>query len=180
MKAPRNNTSPLTPARLRELLSFDPNEGIFRWAATAPRGRGHPRPGKVAGGLNAEGYVKIMLDGTRYAAHRLAWFWVHGEWPSSWLDHEKGARSDNRAAKLRPADGSTNAANSCGWKRSGAGLKGCYPQNGGSTWQAAIRVNRKLIYLGSFPTEQLAHEAYVAAARQHFGEFANAGNAAAK
>jgi hypothetical protein len=51
------------------------------------------------------------------------------------------------------------------------GLKGMSIRPNGR-YQARIRVDKKIIWLGTFDTPEEAHSAYVQAAKQHFGEFA--------
>lgn len=86
----------LTVERLRELLDYDPETGVFRWKE--PRRK--CRVGEVAGSLRKDGYVKIQVDGRFYQAHRLAWLCVYGVWPSA-IDHIDGNRANNAIANLR-------------------------------------------------------------------------------
>jgi hypothetical protein len=98
----------LTQARLRELLTFDPASGEFRWL---------PRPitkyqdkswnaryaGTVAGSSSGTGHRLIGVDGGRYCAHRLAWLWLYGEWPTRDLDHADVTPNNNCIENLRTA-----------------------------------------------------------------------------
>ena len=77
-------TQDLIAERLRELLSYEPETGVFRWRVS----RGPAVAGSVAGSLTTYGYIKIKVDGRFYRAHRLAWIYVHGVWPSKDLDHK--------------------------------------------------------------------------------------------
>lgn len=162
--------------RLREVLDYDLKTGIFRWRVTR-KGPGCLGPGSVAGARRMDGYLWMMIDNERYKAHDLAWFFVTGRWPKKWVDHKNRKRDDNRFKNFRLATEQQNARNGGGWKRRGSKYKGVYPQKKSTKnpWFSAIRVNRKLIHLGSFPTQEAAHAAYVAAAAEHFGEFACAG-----
>lgn len=69
----------LTQCRLRELLSYDPDRGIFVWRVKAAR---NTIIGSEAGRISSGGYREIGVGGRLYFAHRLAWLYVHGEWPS--------------------------------------------------------------------------------------------------
>ena len=83
--------------RVREVLSYDPETGDFRWKVRC----GKRGAGRQAGCLSkATGYVLISVDGTLMTAHRLAWFHVHGEWPQE-LDHCDNDRSNNCLGNLR-------------------------------------------------------------------------------
>ena len=153
----------MTQDRLKELLSYNPNTGVFTWK----KAKGGCPPGKKAGSVNSRGYLFIGIDGQIYRAHRLAWLWVNGCWPASGLDHKNGDQLDNRIANLREANQWQNSANS---KTRRNGLKGVGKTFSG--WMAKIRSEGKEFYLGHFRTEEEAHQAYCEAAFRLNGEFA--------
>src|ERR1700719_1662744 len=94
--------------RLRELLSYDPETGVFRWLV---RKRQNVKAGDVAGSFDGCGYCKISIDRRAYKAHRLAWLYMTGEWPPAEIDHINMNRADNRFANLRLATRHQNMAN---------------------------------------------------------------------
>jgi hypothetical protein len=75
----------VTQERMRELLSYDQETGIFTWKVDRQGGRGI-KPGARAGSVKptnaGKRYRYIRIDQVDYLAKRLAWFWVKGEWPS--------------------------------------------------------------------------------------------------
>lgn len=71
-------TPKLTVTRLKELLSYDAATGIF----TCIKTRKGVAVGDIAGFVHDSGYRRLWLDGEEHAASSLAWFYVHGEWPS--------------------------------------------------------------------------------------------------
>jgi hypothetical protein len=126
-----------------------------------------------AGRIN-HGYCHVKIDGKVYRVHRIIWKMATGQEPPELLDHINCDPLDNRISNLRPATHSQNAANSRSRRR---GLKGVRfnPRRKSRPWKASINPSGKPIYLGYYATEQEAHEAYVAAAKYYFGDFANAG-----
>jgi hypothetical protein len=123
---------------------------------------------------SSAGYCTLRVAGTIYSAHRLAWFYVHGEWPPKGIqvDHINRDPSDNRLANLRLATQAQNNANSAMRHRNKAGLKGVvfYPMT--SRWKASITIKGRGKHLGYFATKEEAHEAYKKAAQHAHGEFA--------
>jgi hypothetical protein len=99
---------------------------------------------------------------------------AHGEWPDKHVDHINGVKTDNRIANLRLATASQNQCNRGVQKRTKSGFKGVYPVAGSSTWFVKIMLRGESRYLGTFPTPQLAADAYAAAAAEWHGEFARA------
>lgn len=163
---------PLTLARLRELLHYDPETGEFRWRTTR---NGRALAGSIAGSINTKGYRNICIDRKWYGAHRLAWFWVHDRWPRDYIDHRNRDNSDNRLANLREATAAQNAHNRCGNRNTKSGIKGIYPRRNGSCWEAWIMREGDHLYLGQFTTPAEASAAYQAAARRLHGAFAIGG-----
>ncbi len=99
-------TGSLTQQRLKEVLHYDSETGIFTWAIDRPMAPKAPK-GKVAGKVNSHGYFVICVDGVRHHAHRLAWMYIHGDRPIE-IDHQNHIRTDNRLANLRSTDRSGN------------------------------------------------------------------------
>lgn len=169
---------PLTHERLREVLRYDPETGIFTWRINIYCGNGRAivMAGDVAGHKSVRRhttYIVIGIDGCRYMAHDLAVFHVEGDMPRL-VDHEDRDGVNNRWENLRRATKSQNGANQCLSPRNKFGLKGVMRDKHGKKWVAQIQVDGKSKHLGTFKTPEEAHAAYVAAAERHFGEFARA------
>ncbi len=98
----------VTAERVRELLHYDPETGIF----THKVSRGGVSAGDIAGCLDSLGYVRISLGrGASRFAHRLAWLLVYGKWPDGDIDHIDQAKANNRIANLRDVSRSANNQN---------------------------------------------------------------------
>lgn len=148
----------ITQERLKELVSYDPETGWLTWQDKSRCKRAEF--GDRAGWVNWNGYIRLCLDYRIYVVHRLAWLYVHGEWPIEMLDHINGDRSDNRISNLRLANKSENQQN----KRKAAsnsktGLLGAFPSDG--RFRAKIVLGKKAKNLGMHDTAEEAHTAYL-------------------
>ncbi|WP_298962360.1 HNH endonuclease [uncultured Methylobacterium sp.] len=150
------------------MLSYNPDTGIFRWNIRRSR---MAKPGSIAGTRKNDGYVSIMIDRTNYLAHQLAWLYVHGVWVDE-IDHRDGDGMNNAMSNLRPATSSQNKSNQRVRRDNTTGFKGVSVKAGSAGFQAKITHKKKQIHIGYFPTAEAAHEAYVAKAKELFGEFA--------
>ena len=154
----------ITQSRLKELLHYDPETGVFTWAVR----RNGIRNGGVAGGLDAKGYRKIGVDGRLYLAHRLAWLYVHGVWPQAQMDHRNGVHDDNRISNLREATNAQNSQNRALHANNTSGFPGVTWFWQRRKWMSQITFDGKRKGLGYFDDPEEAHEAYLAAkARLH-------------
>lgn len=157
----------ITQSRLKELLAYDPDTGVFTWRMK----RGPRSAGSVAGSTDKDGYILINVDGCQYRAHRLAILYVTGVMPTTDVDHRRGNRTDNRFDELRVATRTQNSQNSLRHSDSRSGLKGAHYHPRSGRWLSRIRMDGKNVYLGIYRTAEEANAAYVAKAMAAFGEF---------
>ena len=149
----KKRTKPLlTAERLREVLNYDPETGLFRWLKKLAD---RTRLNAVAGSKTEHGHCVIRIDGRVYSCHRLAWLYVHGRWPSDQIDHINWVRDDTRIANLRECSNAENNQN-----RRGIGVSFNKRR---SKWKAEICVNYHRIFLGEFRDKESAIKAYYAA-----------------
>ena len=130
----------LTQARLKQLVEYDPDTGIFfRFVCQ-----------REAHAADTNGYIRFRIDCNRYLAHRLAFLYMDGAFPPDCVDHINRIRHDNRWCNLRHATYSQNALN--------RGAKGITwttkvdPEYGSvhHYWVARIMIKGKRHALGSF------------------------------
>jgi hypothetical protein len=104
-----------------------------------------------------------MIDGVRYQAHRLAWFYVNRCWPRGVIDHEHGHTENNRIANLRDVTRRINQQNQRRpHKDSRTGFLGVTKLKDTGRYQANIAsVDGIKHSLGCFDTPEEAHKVYV-------------------
>lgn len=153
----------ITAERLRELLHYDPETGIFTWIPDSSTYRNTRLV--TAGFIASSGYHIIKISETAFKAHRLAWMYAYGSLPVGVIDHINGIKSDNRIANLRDVTSTTNLENQkTAHSNNKLGLLGVTRFR--KRYAAHIRINKILYFLGSFATPELAHAAYLAAKRE--------------
>lgn len=122
--------------------------------------------------INSRGYV-LRTRPRRERLHRVIMQRMKGRKlkRGELVDHINGNKLDNTRDNLRLANHSQNQANRGPSK--GRRYKGVYrSQAEKAGWVAKITVDGEQQYLGTFSSPKEAAAAYDAAAREHFGEFA--------
>ncbi len=122
---------------------------------------------------NSRSNVFYAVRGKRVIMHKE----IMGPSPAPGLvvDHWDLDGCNNQRANLRWATLSQQRQNTRAFKNNKSGFKGVCPAAGcrpEHPWMAQIKIAGKSLYLGLYPTPELAAAAYNAAARKHFGEFA--------
>jgi len=152
----------LTAARLRELLHYASDTGVFTWRVFRC---GRAMPGAVAGRKSGQ-YWCINIDGQTFKASRLAWLYVTGEMPENVVDHWDTDKLNNRWSNLRDIPQSHNIQNQ---RRAQAdnilGVLGVTHHAKNNKFQARITVGGRTRSLGYFASAVEAHAAYLEAKR---------------
>lgn len=151
----------LTQVRLKELLDYNPETGLFIWKINSTR----IHIGKLAG-CNNHGYRRIKIDNKNYMASRLAWLYVYGEFPKYVIDHIDHNTMNDSIINLRDVTILGNNQNQIkASRKSILGFMGVSPISGSKKFMARINFDGKTKYLGCFETKELANSAYIEAKR---------------
>lgn len=162
--------SGLTADILRSLVHYDRSTGKFHWRVSSNANIIGDEAGTVE---PATGYVRFTVLGRKYQAHRLAWLYVTGGWPSGQLDHRDLMKSNNAFDNLRQATSGGNSANRRALKNNVLGVKGVMEIAPGR-FRARIWANGRNKSLGVFRSAEAASSAYAKEADIIFGQFARA------
>lgn len=131
------NVRELNLSRLKELLDYNPDTGVFRWKKSV---NSKTYDGLIPARKDKDGYLMVMVDSRNYRQHRLAWFYMTGLWPEKHLDHKNGVRDDNRFSNLRECDEQNNNRNRGLSRLNTSGVSGVSFQQG--KWVVRIRLNK--------------------------------------
>lgn len=150
----------LTLDRLKEVLSYDPETGVFKWLKPTSN---RVRVGSEAGNDNGVGYLRISVDGRTYYAHRLAWMYLHGALPDQEIDHTDGNPKNNAASNLRHAAHAENSQNQKLRSTNTSGRHGVSWSKPHGKWAAYIMKDGRKRHLGLFEGLDAAGSAYLRA-----------------
>jgi hypothetical protein len=146
----------ITQEELKKVLDYDPVTGIFTWKIKITNA---VKVGGVAGNVDSfKSYIRICIGFKRYQAHRLAFLYMTGEYPTQQVDHIDCDVMNNAFSNLRLVTARQNLQNKQ-IHRDGR-LVGASPSPDGK-WASRISIDGKQMFLGYFDTEQEAHDRYV-------------------
>jgi len=132
---------------LKELLCYNPLTGVFTWKSKV---QNSPANIGDTAGYDVKGYTMMSIHDSRYYAHRLAWLWKHGEFPTFEIDHINHNRKDNRICNLREVKHIDNCRNCSMNSNNTSGATGVYFNKITKLWLANITVNKVRKYIGEY------------------------------
>jgi predicted HAD superfamily Cof-like phosphohydrolase len=157
----------LTQEELKKHLHYEPSTGVFTWRSPTSF---RVKVDQVAG-WDTHGHTGIRILGTSYLAHRLAWLYQTGEWPTAQIDHINGNRKDNKFLNLRQATNTENNINKDLTIRNNSGYKGVSWVKTKQKWLATCCIRGVQNFIGYFDNKYDAAEAYAEFAKTNQGAF---------
>lgn len=173
--------SKLTIEAVKHALDFDPSVGVFVWKNPQSNA---VKAGEPAGVIAANGRRYINIGGEKHMGHRLAWFYIHGEWPAGDVKQPNGnyddLRQDNLVLQSRQQTASNRRVNAA----SRSGHAGVTWDTRRGKWQVHITQDYKQVALGYFTELDAAvaarSEALATAAAVHPAEREKAAHSIAR
>jgi hypothetical protein len=134
---------------LKQAWNYNPNTGMFSNTS-----------GKKVGTTHCQGYIALTFKGIKFLAHRVAWAFMYGVWPSNTIDHINRNKIDNRILNLREASMNEQSGNTNLRSNNSSGVRGVYFNKKDQKWFARIKKNYKYYFLGSFDSKEDATAVY--------------------
>ena len=159
----------MTPDILHKMFEYQKGV-LYRKTSNTNR----VKAGSPVGSLHRTGYMMTKIAGKSWAVHRIIYMLHYGELPG-FIDHIDGDRRNNHIENLRPATIAENCRNCKLPRDNTSGIKGVSWHRSARKWQAAVRVDGKLHYLGVFSLKTMAEKAAKTFRQEYHGVFANHG-----
>lgn len=143
---------------LKEALEYNEETGVFIWRVS---NNNRIKIGDQAGHVSKRtGYTHIKINRKLYAAHRLAWLYIHGELPSKEIDHIDHVRTNNCIRNLREVTRQENGRNTSIRSDNYSGVTGVNWHKPTFRWHARIYdLSGKNKHLGYFINFEEARQA---------------------
>tara|TARA_R110002124_G_scaffold24569_5_gene89892 strand:- start:1766 stop:2269 length:504 start_codon:yes stop_codon:yes gene_type:complete len=136
----------LTQNRLKELFSYNPLTGVFTRKVKLSY---KSKIGEVVGCLTKAGYLTTQVNGKSYRLHRLAYFYMTGDWPNI-TDHINGVKTDNRWTNLRSCTQQQNTFNQKISSNNTSGFKGVSWVSKRKKWYVTVGGHKPNPHVGAF------------------------------
>lgn len=150
----------ITQEFLKSRFLYNEETGDLTYIKNNPKRKAGEKAGQIK-----NSYVVINIRGRFFLAHRLAWMYVYGSFPSEEIDHIDGNKSNNSIKNLREANHRQNMENRrAPHSNNSCGFLGV--QKIGDRFRAKIAVNGVLRHLGMHSTPEEAHATYLKAKRE--------------
>lgn len=157
---------PVSAADVVRLIHYDAKTGVVTNRVDRSSSA---KAGKAAGTVVADGRTFLTIRGHRTFLHRWIWLYCYGYLPQVEIDHIDGDHTNHRISNLRLCIGDgVNLHNLHGPHRNNkVGLLGVSQKKNRNCFRAAIRPpGGDPIHIGSYPTAELAAQAYLNAKRR--------------
>ena len=153
----------ITVDHVRSILKYDPETGFFTWITHKRR---PDLIGKRAGSPTNMGYWAIAIKNQKFLAHRLAWLYMTGSWPSQHIDHKDGNKQNNAFSNLREVSRFENLQNMRKpTKANKSGYLGVSAHQG--KWRVQLMAQGKRFRISGIDTPEEAHQKYLELKRLH-------------
>lgn len=137
----------LTQKRLKEVLHYNPDTGIFTWKIKTAR---CVKIGSIAGSVVSNNYIHLAINYRDYKAHRLAWLYIHGVWPENEIDHIDHNPKNNKLINLRSVTTKENSKNRKKYCTNTSGVNGVHWCKRRSKWISRARDNGNNLFSKGF------------------------------
>jgi len=138
----------ITQERLKEVLDYNPETGLFTWRVAVAR---RVKVGDVAGCISRiSGYRLMCVDSIMYSAGSLAVLYMKGYMPMETVDHANRVRSDNRWSNLREASPFEQSMNRGNRSDNSSGVQGVSFRKCNGRWAAYIHHRGSFRHLGHY------------------------------
>jgi hypothetical protein len=149
------------------LLRYNPRTGELTWRAPAPSGR---RPGDIAGAAGGRKHflrIKVVVDGHPAYAHHIAWLLMTGRWPKTLITFRDGDGTNCRWRNLMATTIKRLHTHNRIYRNNTSGYRGVNWHSVMRKWFARIKVDKREIFLGYFPSKKGAIAARKRAAKRY-------------